>query len=157
MVKDRPVILRLWGEVFWRTLYEKDGCRGDIVVFRSVEAYGKDCLTMHYLQGVSTALSAKDILEQVHVSNVQRDRFCSFIVKYNSSEPTQMFQSPLYDIDAIVRHMFFLQLSEYKPCERILDCPGGPYTAYQCMEGYKFHITMVGGNTNFHLRISPMH
>ncbi|KAL7529486.1 hypothetical protein ACHAXR_002993 [Thalassiosira sp. AJA248-18] len=54
-----------------------------------------------------------------------------------------MFNSTRYETDAFVRHMFFLQLSEYKPCERITDCPSGdPYTGFKCMVGYKFHITM---------------
>jgi hypothetical protein len=104
------------------------------------------------LQGVSFALDAKEFLENnIHNSDPhtdpQRHKFCSLIVKFNSSEPTTMFQSTLYDIDAIVRHMFFLQLSEYKPCDRILDCPGGPYGNHKCMKGYKFHVTMVRHTT----------
>ncbi|KAL7529695.1 hypothetical protein ACHAXR_003104 [Thalassiosira sp. AJA248-18] len=38
--------------------------------------------------------------------------------------------------------MFFLQLSEYKVCEKIASCPGSPYQSFKCMVGYKFHITM---------------
>lgn len=54
-----------------------------------------------------------------------------------------MFNKTKYDTDALVRHMFFLQLSEYTPCERITSCAEkGPYTAFNCMVGYKFHITM---------------
>ena len=154
LIKNRPLILKHWGEVFWRTHYAEKSCSDvDMVVYRAVEPHGKDCLTMHFLQGVSTALDAKELLENnvhnnsdldnLHSSAQQSHKFCSLIVKFNSSEPTTMFQTPLYDIDAIVRHMFFLQLSEYKPCDRILDCPGGPYGNYECMKGYKFHITMV--------------
>jgi hypothetical protein len=148
LAKNRPVILKLWGEVFWREIYAKQSCSdADIVVNREVETHGKDCLTMHFLQGVSTALSAKGLLEQVQsVSDVKSDKFCSMIIKFNSSRPTEMFKTTLYDIDALVRHMFFLQLSEYKPCERIVDCPGNPYTSFECMKGYKFHITMVSEN-----------
>lgn len=145
MTKDRPVILKIWGEVFWRHIYVSSECGADIVVYREVEVHATDCLTMHFLQGVSSALSAKDRLEQEQISTVQHDKFCSMIVRYNSSQPAKMFQKTNYDIDAIVRHMFFLQLSKYKPCKRILDCPGGPDTAFKCMEGYKFHITMVSG------------
>lgn len=153
LIKNRPFILKHWGEVFWRTHYAKQSCGdADMVVYRAVEPHGKDCLTMHFLQGVSSALNAKDFLEDnLHKSdevnhfqgNANSHKFCSIIVKFNSSEPTTMFQTTLYDIDAIVRHMFFLQLSEYKPCERITDCPGGPYGNYKCMKGFKFHITMV--------------
>lgn len=152
LIENRPLVLKHWGEVFWRTHYAKESCSDvDMVVYRAVEPHGKDCLTMHFLQGVSSALDAKELLENnahnsdldnLH-SNAQPHKFCSLIVKFNSSEPTTMFQTTLYDIDAIVRHMFFLQLSEYKPCDRILDCPGGPYGNYECMKGYKFHITMV--------------
>merc|ERR1719356_199796 len=53
-----------------------------------------------------------------------------------------MFKSSHYDTDVLVRHMFFLQLSEYKPCDRVEGCPGSPYTSFHCMRGYKFHITM---------------
>ena len=135
--------------VFWRSLYEKQSCADvDIVVYRATENHGMDCLTMHFLQGVSTALAAKASLEENGGSGVPHDKFCSMIVKYNSSEPMKMFQSPLYDVDAIVRHMFFLQLSEYKQCERIVNCPGGPYTSYECMVGYKFHITMASARIN---------
>lgn len=154
LIKNRPLLLKHWGEVFWRTLYAKKSCSDvDMVVYRAVEPHGKDCLTMHFLQGVSTALDAKELLENnvhnnsdlvnLHSNAQQSHKFCSLIVKFNSSEPTTMFQTPLYDIDAIVRHMFFLQLSEYKPCDRIIDCPGGPYGNYECMKGYKFHITMA--------------
>ena len=145
LVKDRPVIVQVWGEVFWRGIYGSKSCNHvDIALFRGVESYGMDCLTMHYLQGVATALDARELLEEKGpVTDVQHNKFCSMIIKYNSSKPTEMFQSILYDIDAIVRHMFFLQLSEYKPCERIVDCPGTPYTSFECMKGYKFHITMV--------------
>ena len=98
---------------------------------------------MHFIQGVYFSLGGKDTMEQVRVADVPREQFCSIIVRYNSSQPAQMFNQTSYDPDAMVRHMFFLQLSEYKQCKRILDCPGGPNTAYKCMEGYKFHITMV--------------
>jgi hypothetical protein len=116
----------------------------DITVYREVENPGRNCLMMHFVQGVSTALAAKDFLEGVeNPTDVQHDKFCEFINKKNSSRPMDMFTSPHYDIDAIVRHMFFLQLSEYKPCTRILDCPGGPYDVPKCTKGYKFHISMV--------------
>jgi len=144
-VIDRPFIIAHWGEVFWRTLYEKKSCDGvDMVVYRGVENYGMNCLTMHFLQGVSSALAAKDELEgQVLPTSIKHDKFCSMIVKTNPYKPTSCFTTSLYDIDSIVRLMFFLQLSEYEPCTRIVHCTGGPYTSFECMKGYKFHITMV--------------
>ena len=108
-------------------------------------------------------------------AQLDREKFCSFMVQYNSTgmsnihmshssrllpidliciiiivlllptfiAPVYMFNKPHYDIDALVRHVFFLQLSEYKPCERITNCPEiSPYNAFKCTMGYKFHITM---------------
>ena len=181
VIRDRPALIRILGEVFWRTHYEKQSCNDvDFVVYREVETMIPDCLTIHFLQGVTTTLSrgvegkfgfrhTSDILQNsvphpFRGGEVAHKGFCSFVVKFNSSHPTSMFSSPIYDIDAIVRHMFFLQLSEYESklicyvmplfslvvplltpveeCERITDCPGGPYTSFECMAGYKFHITM---------------
>lgn len=160
-IQDRPAIIRLYGEVNWRMQYAKQSCSDvDFVVYRESETIIPDCLTIHSLQGVWTTMSrGKDgefgarntadiFAKKVDHPNkpdgvVNYDKFCSFIVRYNSTHLVHMFNHTKYDIDALVRHMFFLQLSEYKQCERIVDCSfGGPYTAFQCMVGYKFHITM---------------
>ncbi|KAL7506263.1 hypothetical protein ACHAXN_003537 [Cyclotella atomus] len=53
-----------------------------------------------------------------------------------------MFQRKNYDIEAIVRHIFFKRLSEYKPCSRLMKFNGNPYNSYRCFYGAKFHITM---------------
>jgi len=100
------------------------------------------------IDGDFGVLNTTKILKKVVAHPNKRDRadeydkFCSFIVRFNSTHPVYMFNRTHYDTDALVRHMFFLQLSEYKPCERITDCPGSPYVAFNCMVGYKFHIVM---------------
>ena len=73
---------------------------------------------------------------------MQYKHFCSFLIRSNPESLVKMFQTKNYDIDAIVRHMFFKQLSEYKPCTRIKRCNGSPYESFKCFIGYKFHITM---------------
>ncbi|KAL7508474.1 hypothetical protein ACHAXN_005546 [Cyclotella atomus] len=69
-------------------------------------------------------------------------KFCSFLIRFDPNNLVAMFNSSSYDIDAIVRHLFFRQLSEYKPCERVTNCKGNPYNSYKCMMQHKFHITM---------------
>jgi hypothetical protein len=54
-------------------------------------------------------------------------QFCSFLVRFDAYNLVSMFNSTSYDEDVITRHMFFRQLSEYKPCTRITDCGGNPY------------------------------
>lgn len=158
-IRDRPAILKVYGEVFWRNAYKDGDCQDvDFVVYRENENPPSGCLTIHFLQGVTTTTlrgeddfglrQTADILKGTvshpHKRNnvSEYDNFCSFIVRYNSSQPVDMFNHTYYDTDAFVRHMFFLQLSEYKPCTRITDCGGNPYVAFKCMVGYKFHITM---------------
>jgi len=81
------------------------------------------------IDGDFGVLNTRKILKKVVAHPNKRDRadeyekFCSFIVRFNSTHPVYMFNRTHYDTDALVRHMFFLQLSEYKPCERITDCP----------------------------------
>jgi len=159
IIRERPAIIKIMGEVFWRSHYAKQSCRDvDFIIYREDETLIPDCLTIHYLQGVSTTtmrgedgqfgfhntskILQKEVAHPHKPDEVKYDKFCSFIVRFNSTHPTEMFQSTMYDIDAIIRHMFFLQLSEYNQCERITECPGNPYTAFECMVGYKFHITM---------------
>ena len=48
-------IIKVYGEVFWRMHYSTQSCNDvDFVVYREVETILPDCLTIHYLQGVST-------------------------------------------------------------------------------------------------------
>ena len=125
----------------WRVHYARQSCAdADFVSYREVETELPDCLQVHFVQGASSVTTlgggrggelfaprnATGILEgrvthpnkpdatTVTTTTHYYDRFCSFIVKYNSTRPTEMFQGVLYDIDAIVRHLFFLQLGEYK-------------------------------------------
>ena len=160
VMQDRPAIITTFGEVMWRDSWGKDSCaKYDFVVYREVETSLPDCLTIHFLQGVTTTLFRKDydefgprntadILEKrvAHPNKppngIGHDKFCSFIIRYNSTHPVYMFNHTFYDTDALVRHMFFLQLGRYKPCERIQECPGNPFMSFKCMAGYKFHITM---------------
>jgi hypothetical protein len=51
----------------------------------------------------------------------------------------------MYDTDSLVRALFFIHLSRYKPCENLKasgGCPGSPLDAYKCYVGFKFHISM---------------
>jgi hypothetical protein len=158
-LQDRPALMRANGEVFWRNNGFK--CNDvDFVWDRQTENPSDDCFTVHYLQGVSgsynranegelgpdetTAIyEGKRIHPQRPPGNaLNYSNFCSFLIRSDPDDLTKMFRDKNYDIDAIVRHMFFKQLSEYKPCERVYDCPGNPYTSYECFAGYKFHITM---------------
>ncbi|KAL7537627.1 hypothetical protein ACHAXR_007973 [Thalassiosira sp. AJA248-18] len=161
VIRDRPAIIGMRTEVFWRGQYERNGCGDlDFVVYREVETPIPDCLTIHSLQGVSTTTmrgidgefgfrnTSKILVKAVAHPHkprgkVEYEKFCSFMVRYNSTSLAYMFNHTKYDTDAFVRHMFFLQLSEYKPCERVTDCRiSNPYKAFRCMVGYKFHITM---------------
>jgi hypothetical protein len=160
-IRDRPAIIEIYGEVFWREQYKKQSCSDvDFMVYREVETALPDCLQIHFIQGVSTTMyrgtegkfglrNTADIFEKVvahphkQYSFVDYKKFCSFLVRFNSTSPAYMFNNTKYDTDGFVRHMFFLQLSEYRPCERITDCGvESPYEAFKCMVGYKFHITM---------------
>ena len=158
-IRERPAIIKTYGEVFWRIHYKDQSCGNvDFVVYREVETPIPDCLQIHFLQGVSTTMTRgiegefgmrntagifKKAVAHPHKHNsVKYEKFCSFLVRYNSTRPAYMFNNTKYDTDAFVRHMFFLQLSEYKPCERIMECPGSPFEAFRCMVGYKFHVTM---------------
>ncbi|KAL7484251.1 hypothetical protein ACHAW6_009891 [Cyclotella cf. meneghiniana] len=166
VLKDRPALVRLRGEVFWRN--NGRTCQDvDFIVDRQKERLFDDCLTIHFVQGVSSAylrefsdtgLRGGDLGVQATADIYERrvlhpkadpnitlpyDKFCSFLIRFDPNNLVDMFNSSNYDIDAIVRHMFFRQLGEYKPCTRVTDCKGNPYTSYKCMsQGYKFHITM---------------
>eukprot|EP01082_Thalassiosira_pseudonana_P007141 g7109.t1 g7109 contig23:1889206-1890636(-) len=156
-IKDRPAIVRVRGEVFWRDMY--GSCSDvDFVLYREKEVPAIDCLNIHFVQGVALSTARKDeeygmenvtdIYEKkvAHpnkpVDDVHYDNFCSLVIRFDSSKPGGMFKTTNYDIDAIVRHMFFRQLSEYKPCQRVKECPGTYGVSFKCMVGYKFHITM---------------
>ena len=155
IIKDRPALMRARGEVFWR--YSDTKCSDvDFVWDRQVETPSDDCFTIHYLQGVSGAYSRTNKGElgvnettaiyegrAVHPQRpMDYTNFCSFLIRSDPDDLMVMFKEKNYDIDVLVRHMFFKQLNEYKPCERVKDCPGNPFTAYECFSGYKFHITM---------------
>ena len=161
-IQERPAIVGFRGEVFWRDNY--GSCSDfDFVVYRETENPCIDSFTIHYLQGVSTISyrgeegefdfhNTQKILEQevTHPHkppvDLKYDKFCSFIAKRWSGlkHPTHMFNHSNYDIDAIVRHVFFRRLSEYKPCEGVVNCLGNldPYNSFKCMVGFKFHINM---------------
>ena len=164
-IRDRPAIIKILGEVFWREFYAKETYHDvDFVVYREVETSMQDVLTVHFLQGVSTINSrdddADDQFDYNGTSKILRGQvthpnkpstpgnytgFCSFVTKSDPDKPTEMLNGSFYDIDAVVRHMFFRQLSEYKPCTRVTGCrrgPDEPYVAFKCTVGYKFHITM---------------
>ncbi|ACI64399.1 predicted protein [Thalassiosira pseudonana CCMP1335] len=163
VIHNRPAIIGVRGGVFWRNSYKS--CEEyDFVVDRQKEVPGDGCFTIHFVQGASGGAwreirkrERKDVLglnettnvyekQVAHpnkpVDDVHYDNFCSLLIRFDSNNLVDMFKDKNYDIDAIVRHMFFRQLSEYKPCQRVKDCPGNPYTSYECMVGYKFHITM---------------
>lgn len=154
-IKDRPALIRARGEVFWRDADIQ--CKQvDFVWARYVENPSNECFTVHYLQGVSSSYSRAQEMGYNQTTAIyegkaihpQRDSatiyvsFCSFLIRADPGSLVKMFQEKNYDIDAIVRHLFFKQISEYKPCERVTECPGNPDTAYKCFNGYKFHITM---------------
>mmetsp|Transcript_33169 Transcript_33169/g.71666 ORF Transcript_33169/g.71666 Transcript_33169/m.71666 type:complete len:564 (+) Transcript_33169:92-1783(+) len=179
VIHERPAILKVLGEVFWRQHYRD--VNGDFVVYREVETLIPNVLTIHFLQGVSTSMTRgwegafgfrnttyilQNTVAHPHkrfrdkgdgsvINNSMVDidddgyykKFCSFVIRFNSTNLIHMFNNTFYDTDALVRHMFFRQLSKsYKPCERVTNCSGNPYMSFKCMVGYKFHITME--NTN---------
>ncbi|KAL7502335.1 hypothetical protein ACHAXN_000311, partial [Cyclotella atomus] len=71
-----------------------------------------------------------------------------FLIRSDPNSLVSMFQRKNYDIEAIVRHIFFKRLSEYKPCSRLMRCDGNPYNSYKCFYGAKFHITMENSQLN---------
>jgi hypothetical protein len=168
---DRPALVKMRGEVFWR--HKDDSCSDvDFIVDRQTERLFDDCFTIHFIQGMSSAYLREHSEERAKGDlNVEQtfdlytqkvvhpkanpdvpythSKFCSFLIRFDPHNLVGMFNSSSYDVDAIVRHMFFRQLSEYKSCERVTDCGGNPYNSYKCMMHHKFHITMensmVGG------------
>ena len=167
-IKDRPALVRVRGEVFWRNNDESCG-NSDFIVDRQTERLFDDCLTIHYVQGVSSAFLREndllkgdlgvqatfDIYEKkvIHPKanpdvTIPHNKFCSFLIRFDPNNLAYMFNRTLYDTDAFVRHMFFHQLSEYKPCTRVADCGGNPYNSYKCMSQFKFHITMENSLVN---------
>ena len=156
-IHDRPAIVKNLGEVFWRRLYK---CKeADFAIYREIETLLPDCLTIHYIQGASTALSSRGKSGDFGYENTtkifdgsiphphkspanNRSKFCSIIINRDPTNLMDSFQNSNYDIDVLVRLLFFSQLSEYKPCERVTGCPGNPDTTFHCMVGYKFHINM---------------
>jgi len=156
-IHDRPAIVKYLGEVFWRRLYK---CADvDFVIYREIETLLPDCLTIHYIQGASTALLKRGEWGDFGYKNTtnifdgsvphphksltnKRTKFCSIIIGKDPTQLMDSFQNSNYDIDVLVRLLFFSQLSEYKPCERVTGCPGNPDTTFLCMVGYKFHINM---------------
>lgn len=165
VVKDRPVLMRAREEAFWR--HSNTDCSDvDFVWDRQVETPSDSCFTIHYLQGVSGSYSRTDdgelgvvettaIYEQ-RALHPQRPKdgtlnyahFCSFLIRSDPDDLVEMFREKNYDVDVLVRHMFFKQLSEYKQCDRVKECPGNPYTSYKCFAGYKFHITFENSLVN---------
>eukprot|EP00956_Cyclotella_meneghiniana_P011316 scaffold15934_cov52-Cyclotella_meneghiniana.AAC.4 len=164
-IQNRPALVDVRGEVFWRN--KGDTCSNvDFIVDRQTERVYPDCFTIHYLQGVSSAylrehseerrnegVDAKTTADiytheivppkaNPNVTTFPHRKFCSFLIRRDPHDLVSMFNRSSYDIDAIVRTLFFRQLSEYKPCERVTGCGGSPYNSYLCLRGYKFHITM---------------
>lgn len=163
-IQNRPALVGIRGEVFWRN--KGDSCSDvDFIVDRQTERAFDDCFTIHFIQGMAGPYLreyaetkdaggigiqqtldtyTKKVLHPKADPNVSYPyrEFCSFLVRFDPYNLVSMFNSTRYDIDALVRHLFFRQLSEYKPCTRVTDCGGNPYNSYLCMSQYKFHITM---------------
>ena len=162
-IQDRPVLMRARGEVFWR--YADTSCSDvDFIWDRQIETPSEECFTVHYLQGVSGSYARDNKGElgyeettAIYEGSVRHPQkpndthdstglnytnFCSYLIRADPGNLTNMFREKHYDIDVMVRHAFVRQISEYKPCERLIECPGNPHTAYKCFMGYKFHITM---------------
>ena len=163
-IQNRPALVRMRGEVFWRN--KDDSCSDvDFVVDRQTERALDGCFTIHYLQGMAGPYLREHAEKKedggigiqqtfdtytkkvVHPKadphmNYPYREFCSFLVRFDPYDLVTMFNSTRYDIDALVRHLFFRQLGEYKPCTRVADCGGNPYNSYLCMSHHKFHITM---------------
>ena len=161
-IHNRPALMRARGEVFWR--HVDTSCSDvDFIWDRQTETPSEECFTIHYLQGVSGSYArsnTKGELGYEETAAIYEERvvhpqkpiatsptlnytnFCSYLIRADPGNLTHMFREKHYDIDVMVRHAFFRQLGEYKPCERLMKCPGNPHTAYLCFSGYKFHITM---------------
>jgi hypothetical protein len=169
-IKDRPALMSVRSEVFWRANYNS-GSDVDFVWDRHTENPSEESFVIHYVQGAWAAYhreynGAKGVLgpeasnaifegKTPHPSKpkdneeLQYDKFCSLLVRSDPNNLVHMFIRKIhYDVDAIVRHMFFKQLSEYKPCSRIIKCDGSPYDSYKCFGGHKFHITMENSQLN---------
>jgi hypothetical protein len=151
-------------EVFWRANYES-GHDVDFVWDRHTENPSNESFVIHYVQGAWasyfeggewTPEDANAILrgKMPHPKKPREDgelqyqKFCSFLIRSDPNNLLIMFQRKNYDIEAIVRHIFFKRLSEYKPCSRLKNCYGNPYNSYKCFYGAKFHITMENSQLN---------
>ena len=169
-MKDRPALMGVRSEVFWRANYDS-GYAVDFVWDRHLENPSNESFIVHYVQGAwasyhrdQSGLSegelgvdaANAIFEGrlAHPTKPKGDeelkynKFCSFLIRSDPNDLVQMFKRKNYDIEAITRHMFFKQLSEYKPCDRIKRCEGNPYNSYKCFTGAKFHIAMENSQLN---------
>jgi hypothetical protein len=159
-IRNRPAIFHVRGEVFWRSYYEKESCaQYDFVFYRERETVFKkqDCLQVHFLQAVdmlfhisdfrkTTEILEKKLAHPYKPDRVHYDKFCSFLTKHEPTHPADMLNKmkQVYDTDAIVRALFFIHLSRYKPCENLqaTGCPGRYWDAHKCYVGAKFHISM---------------
>lgn len=163
VARDRPILLRALGEVFWRDIYRGQRHNDvDLVVYRERSTPVPGCLTAHWVQGVamtaergvggefglrkSTAILEGTAANPHKPPKAEYEKFCSFVTRRDPMELVRLFNTTYYDTDALVRYLFFRQLGEHRPCEWVTGCPGSPQESFRCMVGYKFHITM--DNTN---------
>lgn len=111
-IRDRPAILKVYGEVFWRAAYGKESCAEvDFTVYREVETLLPNCLQIHFVQGVSTIahreeavgvgygalgfrgttdIFRKKVAHPHKPKTVNYTKFCSFLVNYNSTHPGEI-------------------------------------------------------------------
>jgi hypothetical protein len=164
-ITERPALMNVRGEVFWRANYDS-GQDVDFVWDRHTENPSNESFIIHYVQGAWASYFdggdewssevVNDILlgKTIHPKKPREDgelqynKFCSFLIRSDPNSLVSMFQRKNYDIEAIVRHIFFKRLSEYKPCSRLMRCDGNPYNSYKCFYGAKFHITMENSQLN---------
>lgn len=151
-ITDRPALMKARSEVFWRANYDS-GRDVDFVWDRHTENPSNESFVIHYVQGAWasyfewgewTPEDANAILrgKMPHPKKPREDgelqyqKFCSFLIRSDPNNLLIMFQRKNYDIEAIVRHIFFKRLSEYKPCSRLKNCYGNPYNSYKCFYGF---------------------
>ena len=145
-LQNRPMLVKVLGEVFWTKVY--GSCSDvDAVIYRSKHVNWDDCLTIHFLQGVSFASGRADTQEYSmsvarpywtgakYRDTDDKDGFCALVVK-------GVFKLGFYNAEALTRHALRRLLSEYKPCVRPKPCSGNHLDAWSCMAPYKFAITM---------------
>ena len=156
-LKNRPMIIELLGEVFFRNIYTSK-TDIDLAIYRSKANPRPGSLTYHDIQGIShhyrREFKNQSMYENSSValklwtsSNINENPYRYDAKTNNKGFCTMLIGNVfkvMYDMDALIRSSMFRLLGElYKPCVKpVVECPPGDLMSYECMSGYKFVITM---------------